>query len=93
MAVAIVFLTGVKLIWLFLPAFASTRAVEGELNLTYSPDSFRLKGRVFKFDTSGLGCELPIGLCVINVAIVLPSGDFLDEGLFIGNAAVESWGG
>ena len=38
------------------------------------------------------GCEVPIGLCVAGIAVVLPSVDFLDEGLFVGNAAVEALG-
>ena len=38
------------------------------------------------------GGELPIGLGVVGIAVVLPSGDFLDEGLFVGNAAIEALG-
>jgi hypothetical protein len=34
--------------------------------------------------------ELPIGLGVIGIAVVLPSGNFVDEGLFVGYAAVEA---
>ena len=37
-------------------------------------------------------CEVPIGLCVVGIAIVLPSGDFVDEGVFVGDAAVEALG-
>ena len=33
---------------------------------------------------------MPIGLGVVGIAVVLPSGDFLDEGLFVWNAAVEA---
>jgi hypothetical protein len=32
---------------------------------------------------------VPIGLCVAGIAVVLPGVDFLDEGLFVGNPAVE----
>src|SRR3979409_976592 len=39
------------------------------------------------------GWELPIGLGVVGIAVVLPCGDFLDEGLFVGNPAVEALGG
>jgi hypothetical protein len=29
---------------------------------------------------------------VVGIAVVLPGGDFVDEGLFVGNAAVEALG-
>src|SRR5258706_14235476 len=45
-----------------------------------------------EFDTCIWGCEVPIGLCVAGIAVVLPSVDVLDEGLFVGNAAVEALG-
>ena len=35
---------------------------------------------------------MPVGLGVVCIAVVLPGGDFVDEGLFIGNAAVEALG-
>ncbi len=35
---------------------------------------------------------MPIGLGVVGIAVVLPCGDFLDEGLFIGNPTVEALG-
>ena len=39
------------------------------------------------------GCgELPIGLGVVGVSILLPSGDFIDEGLFVWDAAIEALG-
>ena len=47
---------------------------------------------MLQFDTSIWGCEVPIGLGVVGIAVVLPSGDFLDEGLLIGNPAVEALG-
>src|SRR5712671_4482952 len=48
--------------------------------------------KVLKFDACVWGCELPIGLGVVDITVVLPSGDFLDEGLFVGNPAVEALG-
>ena len=36
--------------------------------------------------------ELPIGLGVVGVSILLPSGDFIDEGLFVWDAAIEALG-
>ena len=35
---------------------------------------------------------MPIGLGVIGIAVLLPRGDFLDEGLFVGSAAIEALG-
>jgi hypothetical protein len=48
--------------------------------------------KVPEFDRCIWGCEVQIGLCVAGIAVVLPSVDFLDEGLFVGNAAVEALG-
>ena len=39
---------------------------------------------MLKFDASIFGGELPVGLGVVGVAVVLPGGDFLDEDLFVG---------
>jgi hypothetical protein len=47
---------------------------------------------MLKFGASIFGGELPIGLGVVGIAVVLPGGDFLDEGLFVGNAAIEAPG-
>ena len=33
---------------------------------------------------------MPIRLGVVGIAVVLPCGDFLNEGLFIGNPTVEA---
>jgi hypothetical protein len=38
------------------------------------------------------GGEVPVGFGVVDVAIVLPSSDFVDEGLLVGNAAIEALG-
>jgi hypothetical protein len=47
---------------------------------------------MLEFDT-GVRCgELPVGLGVDDISIVLPSRDFVDEGLFSGNAAIEALG-
>ena len=36
---------------------------------------------------------MPVCLCVIGISVVFPSGDFLDEGLFVGDAAVVTLSG
>ena len=45
---------------------------------------------MLKFDASIFGGELPVGLGVVGIAVVLPGGDFVDEVLFVGNAAIEA---
>ena len=47
---------------------------------------------MLEFDASVGGCEAPIGFGVVRIAVVLPGGDFVDEGLFVRNAAVEALG-
>ena len=47
---------------------------------------------MLKFDASIFGGELPVGLGVVGVAVVLLGGNFVDEDLFVGNAAVEALG-
>src|SRR5437867_890648 len=47
---------------------------------------------MLKFDASIFGGELPVGLGVVGIAVVLPGGDFVDEDLFVGNAAIEALG-
>ena len=47
---------------------------------------------MLQFDTNIWGCEVPVCLGVVGIAVVLPSGDFLDEGLFVRNAAIEALG-
>src|SRR3979409_1349797 len=47
---------------------------------------------MLEFDTC-VGCgELPIGFCVGGILIVLPNGDFVYEGLFVRDAAIEALG-
>ena len=48
---------------------------------------------MLEFNASVFGGEVPIGFGVMGVAVLLPGGDFVDEGLFVGNAAVEALGG
>ena len=38
------------------------------------------------------GSELPVGLGVVGISIIFPGCDFVDEGLFIRNAAIEALG-
>ena len=45
---------------------------------------------MLKFDACVGGCEVPVGLGVVGVAVVLPGSDFVDEGWFVGDAAVEA---
>ena len=46
---------------------------------------------MLKFDASIFGGELPVGLGVVGITVVLPGGDFVDEDLFVGNAAIGHW--
>ena len=48
---------------------------------------------MLEFDTSGLGGELPVSCGVIGISVMLPGGDFVDEGLLVGDAAVEALSG
>jgi len=43
-----------------------------------------------EFDASRRCCEVPVGLGVIGISFLLPGDDFVDEGLFVGDAAVEA---
>jgi hypothetical protein len=47
---------------------------------------------MLEFDACGGRSELPVCFGVVGIAVVLPGGDFVDEGLFVGNAAVEALG-
>jgi hypothetical protein len=46
-----------------------------------------------ELDASFGRCEVPVGLGVIGISLLLPSRDFVDEGLLVGNAAIEALGG
>jgi hypothetical protein len=45
---------------------------------------------MLEFDTGIFGCELPIGLGVVEVPIAFPGGDLVDEGFDIGDATIEA---
>ena len=45
---------------------------------------------MFQSDAGIFGGELPVGFGVVGIAVVLPGGDFVDECLFVGNAAIEA---
>ena len=47
---------------------------------------------MLEFNAGIVCCELPIGFGVVFVAVFFPSRDFFDEGLRVGNAAVEAFG-
>jgi hypothetical protein len=47
---------------------------------------------VLEFDPGIGSCEVPVGFGFAGIAVVLPGGDFLDEGLFVGDLAVEALG-
>ena len=47
---------------------------------------------MLEFDACGGGCEVPICLGVIFIAVVFPGGDLVSKGLLIGDAAVETLG-
>ena len=48
---------------------------------------------MFEFDACIWGREVPIGFGMIGVAVLFPGVDFVDERLFVRNAAVEALGG
>jgi hypothetical protein len=45
---------------------------------------------VFEFDAGVRGCEMPICLGMIGIAVLLPGCDFVDEDLFVRDSAVET---
>jgi hypothetical protein len=47
---------------------------------------------VLEFDARVGGCEVPIGFGVVCISVVLPGGDFPDEDLLVGDAAVKTLG-
>ena len=48
---------------------------------------------MLELDTSVLGCELPVCVGVIGISVVFPGCDFVDEGVFVGDGAVETLSG
>src|SRR5258708_2883577 len=47
---------------------------------------------MLEFDASVGGGEVPVCLGVVGISVLLPGGDFVDEGLFVWNSAVEALG-
>jgi hypothetical protein len=45
-----------------------------------------------EFAPSCRRCEVPVGLGVIGISLLLSGSDFVDEGLLVGNAAIEALG-
>src|SRR5712671_5345816 len=70
-----------------LPIYQSFRGRPA--NLLFSKE---LLARFIQLDGCGWGCEVPVGLGVVGIAVLLPSGDFVDQGLFVGDAAIEALG-
>src|SRR5450759_3920991 len=58
----------------------------------YCPESFKPRVQPFQLNAGVRCCELPVCLGVMLVAIVLPSGDFSGESLFVWNAAIQTLG-
>ena len=61
--------------------FAASRLIQSDCRV-----------QMLEFDASIFCGELPVGLGVVGIAVVLPGGDFLDESCFVGNAAIEALG-
>src|SRR5947208_15160698 len=66
--------------------------LQGRKSANIHANSGVIRGIPVKFDASIFGGELPVGLGVVGIAVVLPGGDFVDEDLFVGNAAIEALG-
>ena len=47
---------------------------------------------MFELNASVLGGVVPIRFGIVDVAVVLPGGDFVDEGVLVGNTAIEALG-
>jgi hypothetical protein len=58
----------------------------------YCPESFEVRVQPFELNAGVRGCELPVGFGVMGVAIFLPSGDLGGQGLFVGDAAIQTLG-
>jgi hypothetical protein len=46
---------------------------------------------MLEFDARGGGGELPVSLGMVGIAVLLPGGDFVDEGLLVGDAPAFQW--
>src|SRR5262249_1856783 len=49
--------------------------------------------QVLELDACVGGCEVPVGLCVIGISVVLPGLYFVDEGLLVGDTPIEALAG
>ena len=47
---------------------------------------------MFELNASVLSGEVPIRFSVIDIEVVLPGGDFVDDGVLVGNATIEALG-
>ena len=47
---------------------------------------------MLEFDACVRGGEVPVCLGVVGIAVALPASDFVDESLFVWDAAVEALG-
>ena len=45
---------------------------------------------MLEFDAGVRGCEAPVGLGMIGVAVAFPGGDFVNHRMLVGNATVEA---
>ena len=45
---------------------------------------------MLEFDAGVCGCKVPVGLGMLGVAVAFPGGDFVNQRLLVGNAAVEA---
>src|ERR1700722_16883886 len=59
-------------------------------NHTSTPSRSHCRVQPLQFHAGVSRGELPIGFGVLPVAAVLPGGDFLGEGLLVGDAAIET---
>lgn len=48
---------------------------------------------MLEFDACVGCCEVPVGLGVVEISVVLPGFDFVDEGWLVWDSAVEALGG
>jgi hypothetical protein len=58
----------------------------------YSPESFELRVQSLQLDAGVGGFELPVGLGMVLVSVVLPCVDFAGEDFLVGDAAVQTLG-
>src|SRR5215471_20163035 len=56
----------------------------------YSRESPKLRVQSVQLNASVGGFELPVGLGVVLVAVVLPCIDFVSEDLLVGDAAIQT---